>query len=107
MIIAMWRIFTKAGQPGWAAIIPFYNIYVLMKVVGRPGWWLILFLIPLVNFGSARYLGPAAAGRPAAVRQSAGSLRRPPQGGGPYPYGQQGPYAQPPQGPQQHGPYGQ
>lgn len=48
-IIAMWRIFTKAGQPGWAAIIPIYNVYVLLKVAGRPGWWLILFIIPFVN----------------------------------------------------------
>jgi hypothetical protein len=50
VIAAMWRIFTKAGQPGWAAIVPLYNYYVLLKVVGRPGWWLILLFIPLVNF---------------------------------------------------------
>ncbi|WP_433265212.1 DUF5684 domain-containing protein [Actinosynnema sp. CS-041913] len=49
MIAAMWKVFAKAGQPGWAAIIPFYNIYVLLKVAGRPGWWLILFIIPIVN----------------------------------------------------------
>ena len=49
MIAGMWLIFTKAGRPGWAAIIPFYNIYTLLKVVGRPGWWLILYFIPLVN----------------------------------------------------------
>lgn len=49
-IIATWMVFTKAGQPGWASIIPFYNIYVLLKIVGRPGWWLILFLIPFVSF---------------------------------------------------------
>jgi hypothetical protein len=48
-IVAMWKVFTKAGQPGWAAIIPIYNIYVWLKVAGRPGWWLILFLIPIVN----------------------------------------------------------
>jgi Family of unknown function (DUF5684) len=48
-IAAMWKVFVKAGQPGWAAIIPFYNTYILLKIVGRPGWWLILFLIPLVN----------------------------------------------------------
>ena len=44
-----WRIFTKAGQPGWAILIPFYNVYIMLKVAGRPGWWLLLFLIPLVN----------------------------------------------------------
>lgn len=48
-IVAWWRVFEKAGQPGWAAIIPFFNLYILLKIAGRPGWWLILFLIPFVN----------------------------------------------------------
>ena len=48
-IAALWRVFVKADKPGWAAIIPFYNYYVLLKVVGRPGWWLILYFIPIVN----------------------------------------------------------
>jgi hypothetical protein len=48
-LVAMWKIFVKAGKPGWAAIIPFYNLYVGLQIVGRPGWWLILFFIPLVN----------------------------------------------------------
>ncbi len=47
---ALWKVFEKAGQPGWAAIIPIYNLYVLMQIVGRPGWWLILFFIPIVSF---------------------------------------------------------
>ena len=50
MIAACWKVFTKAGQPGWAAIIPIYNWYILCKIVGRPGWWVILMLIPFVNF---------------------------------------------------------
>jgi hypothetical protein len=50
MIAAWWKIFTKAGQPGWACIIPIYNIYVWCKIVGRPWWWIILMLIPFVNF---------------------------------------------------------
>ena len=50
MIAAMWKIFTKAGQPGWACLIPIYNIYVLCQIVGRPGWWVILMFIPFVNF---------------------------------------------------------
>jgi len=103
LIAAMWQIFTKAGKPGWAAIIPIYNIIVLLEIVGRPWWWLLLLFVPIVNlviailmyidlaksfgkgvgfalgllflgfiffpilgFGSARYLGPAAAqGQPA------------------------------------------
>jgi hypothetical protein len=50
MIAACWKIFTKAGQPGWAAIIPIYNWYIFCKIVGRPGWWVILLFIPFVNF---------------------------------------------------------
>jgi hypothetical protein len=49
LIVAMWRMFTKAGKPGWASIIPFYNTYVMLKIVGRPGWWLVLMFIPIVN----------------------------------------------------------
>ncbi|MHC4575241.1 MAG: DUF5684 domain-containing protein [Planctomycetota bacterium] len=48
-MIAMWKVFTKARQPGWAIIIPIYNMYVLLKVAGKPGWWLVLMFIPLVN----------------------------------------------------------
>ena len=50
VIAGMWMIFEKAGEAGWKAIIPIYNIYVLMEIIGRPGWWVILFFIPVVNF---------------------------------------------------------
>jgi hypothetical protein len=50
LIVALWKIFTKAGQPGWASLIPIYNVYIWCKIVGRPGWWVILMLIPFVNF---------------------------------------------------------
>jgi len=97
MIVAMWKIYTKAGKPGWAAIIPIYNIIVLLEIVGKPWWWLLLMLfipivgiiwmiwainllsksfgkgvgftlgilflgfifIPILGFGSAKYVGPA------------------------------------------------
>jgi Family of unknown function (DUF5684) len=49
LIVAMWKVFTKAGQPGWASIIPIYNLYIWCKIVGRPWWWIILMLIPFVN----------------------------------------------------------
>lgn len=49
MIVAWWKIFTKAGEPGWAAIIPIYNVIVLLKIAGKPVWWIILMLIPVVN----------------------------------------------------------
>jgi hypothetical protein len=45
-----WKIFEKAGQPGWAAIIPIYNAVILLKIVGKPVWWLFLFIIPFVNY---------------------------------------------------------
>jgi hypothetical protein len=50
VIVALWKVFTKAGQPGWASIIPIYNLYIWCKIVGRPAWWIILMLIPFVNF---------------------------------------------------------
>ena len=48
-IASYWKVFDKAGQPGWAAIIPIYNIYILLKIVCRPSWWLLLYIIPVVN----------------------------------------------------------
>jgi hypothetical protein len=99
LIAALWQVFVKAGQKGWKAIIPLYNYYIILKIVGRPGWWLILYFVPIVNiiigiivlldlaksyakgvgfaiglillafifipilgFGSAQYVGPAAGG---------------------------------------------
>lgn len=44
-----WKIFEKAGKPGWAAIIPIYNVIVLLEIVGRPVWWILLLFIPIVN----------------------------------------------------------
>lgn len=49
MIASMWKIFGKAGKPGWAAIVPIYNLVVLLEVTRKPTWWIILMLIPLVN----------------------------------------------------------
>lgn len=48
-VIGIWKMYQKADQPGWAAIVPVYNVYVLIKVAGRPEWWIILYFIPLVN----------------------------------------------------------
>jgi len=50
ILASIWRVFTKAGQPGWACIIPIYNLVILLKIAGRPIWWIILLLIPFVNF---------------------------------------------------------
>jgi len=49
VIAGIWKAFEKAGQPGWAAIVPFYNLYIILKIANKPGWWILLFLIPLVG----------------------------------------------------------
>lgn len=49
VIAAYWKVYEKAGQPGWACIIPIYNIIVLLDIVKKPWWWLLLMLIPFVN----------------------------------------------------------
>jgi hypothetical protein len=101
VIAGLWRAFEKAGQPGWAAIVPIYNLYVLTKIAGREWWWMLLCLIPIVSiivmiilmidvahnfgkgtgfglglallgfvfwpilgFGDAQYIGPAARRQP-------------------------------------------
>lgn len=50
ILASLWKVFAKAGQPGWAAIVPIYNTYIMTKITGRPAWWLLLFFIPFVNF---------------------------------------------------------
>ncbi|MEN9440370.1 MAG: hypothetical protein RLZ33_446 [Bacteroidota bacterium] len=54
-VIVMWKVFTKAGQPGWAILIPFYNLYVYTQVVQRPNWWMILYFASIIPI-----LGPIA-----------------------------------------------
>lgn len=49
-LYCMWRIFVKAGKPGWAAIIPIYNVLVELEIVGRPWYWLLLLMfVPVVD----------------------------------------------------------
>ncbi|OGT97630.1 MAG: signal peptidase I [Geobacteraceae bacterium GWB2_52_12] len=49
IIVGQWVIFQKAGQAGWKSLIPFYNMYILMVISGKPGWWMFLLFVPLVN----------------------------------------------------------
>jgi len=44
-IAGMWKVFEKAGKPGWAAIIPIYNIIILLQIINKPIWWLLLCFI--------------------------------------------------------------
>jgi hypothetical protein len=48
-IAGLWGVFTKAGKPGWASLIPIYNAIVLLQVIGKPWWWVLLLLIPCVG----------------------------------------------------------
>jgi Family of unknown function (DUF5684) len=65
MAASMWKVFAKAGQPGWAALVPVYNIVVLLKIVDKPLWWIALFCLPGANlyamvkimFGLAKSFG--------------------------------------------------
>ena len=61
IIAGFWKVFVKAGKPGWAAIVPIYNVIVLLQVAGKPLWWVILFLIPIVNIIMAIFVGLAVA----------------------------------------------
>jgi hypothetical protein len=49
VIAGLWMTFTKAGEEGWKAIIPIYNTIIILKIIGRPWWWILLFLIPVVD----------------------------------------------------------
>ena len=57
VVVAMWKVFTKAGEAGWAALIPFYNFYKLFKISMGNGWFFILLFIPLVNYIAIILLG--------------------------------------------------
>ncbi|MDH4068824.1 MAG: DUF5684 domain-containing protein [Ignavibacteria bacterium] len=49
VLIGAWKVFEKAGKPGWGCLVPIYNIILLLEIVGRPVWWVVLCLIPFVN----------------------------------------------------------
>jgi hypothetical protein len=48
-VVCLWKIFQKAREPGWQAIIPIWNYLVLLKISGKPWWWILLLLIPVIN----------------------------------------------------------
>jgi len=53
LVAAQWKLYVKAGEPGWAALVPVYNMIVMMKIAGKPEWWVILLFIPIANFVAA------------------------------------------------------
>ena len=48
-VVSAWKVFSKAGRPGWASLVPVYNTLVMLWMAGKPWWWLLLFMIPFVN----------------------------------------------------------
>jgi hypothetical protein len=59
----LWKMFEKAGEPGWAGIIPIYNLYVLVRISGNAWWWFILFFIPVINFFATMKISIDVAGK--------------------------------------------
>ena len=48
-IVSLWKMFSKANEAGWKSIVPIYNYITLLKIVGRPWWWIIGLIIPIVQ----------------------------------------------------------
>jgi hypothetical protein len=49
-IICQWIVFTKAGKPGWAILIPIYNLIIFLEIIGKPWWYMFMFLIPIYGW---------------------------------------------------------
>jgi len=49
VIASQWVLYEKAGKPGWAVLLPFYNILVMLEIIGKPWWWLLLMIIPYIG----------------------------------------------------------
>ena len=56
VVIGMCKMFSKAGKPAWGAIIPVYNLILLVQIIGKPMWWVVLFFVPIVSVFVAVYL---------------------------------------------------
>ena len=60
-VVSMWKVFVKAGKPGWASIIPIYNMIVMLQIAGKPIWWIILLFLPIANIVVSLLVGIAIA----------------------------------------------
>ena len=49
LIVSAWIVFAKAGQPGWACLLPIYNVILLLQIAGKPWWWFFLYMIPVLG----------------------------------------------------------
>jgi hypothetical protein len=57
VVAGFWKVFVKAGKPGWAAIVPIYNLIILIEIAKRPIWFIVLFLVPVLNILAAIIIG--------------------------------------------------
>lgn len=48
-LAGLWGIFRKAGYKGWMVLVPFYNLYIWLRIIKKPLWWYIFLLIPFIN----------------------------------------------------------
>lgn len=49
MIISMWKVYEKANKPGWAAIVPIYNLIIMLEIAKKPTWWVAMYFVPFAN----------------------------------------------------------
>ncbi|WP_298439272.1 DUF5684 domain-containing protein [Geobacter sp.] len=63
LVASFWKVYEKAGEAGWKSLVPFYNIFVLVKIAGKPWWWFLLLFVPLVNVAIGILLHLALAAR--------------------------------------------
>ncbi len=50
LVLSQWKIYVKAGQPGWAVLVPFYNLYVFTQIIERQKWWMLLYFLAFIPF---------------------------------------------------------
>src|SRR3989344_2302902 len=49
VIAGVWKMFVKAGKPGWASLIPIYNMVMILEITKKPIWWIFFYFIPVIN----------------------------------------------------------
>jgi hypothetical protein len=63
ILATFWKLFEKAGEAGWKSLVPLYNLFVMVKIAGKPWWWFLLMFLPVVNVAIAILLHVALAAR--------------------------------------------
>jgi hypothetical protein len=70
-IAGIWKTFAKAGQGGWKALIPIYNNYIMLRIGGHSGWWILTFFLPVLPWMIALLTSAASAQTPGATEGTA------------------------------------